>query len=157
MFRYAFLCAAVALLAGCTPNPNMPEPPPPPPMAPAPADPPPMVNPASLPTPMDEQPSPLVAIRLPDSTDDLAKLLENDSQREAAAAALAEKGKEALPALTSALEHADWRVRAAAVFALGRMGPEAHSLQDRLKTLADSDENNTVRVAAAFALDALAE
>ncbi len=162
MSRNALLFAVLVLLAGCTPN--TPEPPPPPPVAPVPSLPvdpvkPPMVNPASLqgdadkpaPRPVDPAAAPQV------SSDELIKQLEKSEDRQAAAAALAAQGKEAIPALAQARDHNDWQVRAAAVFALGKIGKDAASAKDKLQAIAEKDENEEVRVAAAFALDAMAE
>lgn len=108
-----------------------------------------MVNPASLRS--ESAPAPTKNVT------ELASELEQGEDRQAAAAALAAQGKEALPVLTKALESADWKVRAAAVFALGKIGKDASPAKDKLQAIADKDENEEVRVAAAFALDALAE
>lgn len=170
--RHALILAGLTMLVGCGPNPNTPEPPPPPPVVPGPVAPGPMlpadpvkpalVNPTSLPgdtsaapttSPVEPAPAPTPAV----STAELLKQLEQAQTREAAALALAAQGKEATPVLTKALEHADWQVRAAAVFALGKIGKDAAAAKDKLKALAEKDENEDVRVAAAFALDALAE
>jgi HEAT repeat protein len=118
-----------------------------------------MVNPASLPGDPDKptaqpvDPAPVPAV----STGELVKQLEKAEDRQVAAVALAAKGKEAIPALTKALDHSDWQVRAAAVFALGKIGKDAAAAKDKLQAIAEKDENEEVRVAATFALDALAE
>ncbi|QDU29161.1 HEAT repeat protein [Anatilimnocola aggregata] len=85
----------------------------------------------------------------------VAKLAIPD-ERQAAAVALCKQGPEAVPALLKALDHQDWQVRAAAVFALGQLGKESAAARDRLEVLAEKDENANVRDAATFALDAIA-
>jgi HEAT repeat protein len=43
------------------------------------------------------------------------------------------------------------------VFALGQIGPDAADAKVKLQTITETDENSSVRDAAAFALDAIAE
>lgn len=167
--RIALLLAfCVPLLMGCTP-PNTPEPPPPPPMAQGepvaqpPVDStnsPPVTNPPATISPVDpDRPTnapipptpPKPAVNVNEQIEKLTK----DADRQAAAVALASVGKSAVPALLKALDHADWQVRAAAVFALGQIGSEASEAKNRLQTIAEKDENGSVRDAAAFALDAM--
>jgi len=92
----------------------------------------------------------------PINVHDLVAQLGTDD-RQAAAVSLASAGKSAVPALLKALDHADWQVRAAAVFALGQIGADAGEAKPKLQSIAERDENASVRDAAAFALDALAE
>jgi hypothetical protein len=92
----------------------------------------------------------------PVNVDELIKQLTTDD-RQAAAVALASAGKRAVPALVNVLDDKDWQVRAAAVFALGQIGSDAAEAKDKLQTIAEKDENTSVRDAAAFALDAIAE
>jgi type IV secretory pathway VirB10-like protein len=165
--RALLLAICLLLLLGCTPN--TPEPPPPPPVAkvqpvaqtpvestntPPVKDPPATVSPADpdkptnapiLPTPPKE----------PVNVDEQIEKLTKDLDRRAAAVALASAGRSAVPALLKALDHVDWQVRAAAVFSLGQIGKDANEAKARLQTIAEKDENGSVRDAAAFALDAL--
>lgn len=163
-FHLFSACCLLAALAGCTPNPNVPEPPPPPPMAtPMPVEPVvvPTVNPIpstvdpdkpiTPPPAVDPSPAPVASV------DELIAQLASDKDRDAAATSLAAKGNEAIPALTKALDHETWQVRAAAVFSLGKIGGEANAVMGKLKAMAEKDDNEQVRVAAAFALDALEE
>jgi hypothetical protein len=143
LVRGWFVASCMIVACGCTPN--TPEPPPtPPPVVP--------VTPTSN-TPVNPQKSPSGA-----SIDELIALLPNDDARNAKPAdQLAARGKAAVPALTAALAHQNWRVRAGAVYALGQIGKDAADVQERLEALAQQDENSTVRDAAAFALDAIQE
>lgn len=148
------------LLAGCTKDP-VPAPPPKAdgdPVVPTP------VNPIP-PTPATNTPPANTTNTPPANTNTPPKPVNIDEQikrlatddRQAAAVSLATAGKSAVPALVKALDHQDWQVRAAAVFALGQIGPDAAEAKDRLQTVAEKDENTSVRDAAAFALDAIAE
>ncbi|WP_254510646.1 HEAT repeat domain-containing protein [Anatilimnocola floriformis] len=123
------------------------------PVEPAPADPTPVDPPAKVPEnnpPTPTPPKPVVNV------DDLVKQLAT-TERQAAAVSLATAGKLAVPALVKALDDKDWQVRAAAVFALGQIGKDAMDAKTRLQTIAEKDENASVRDAAAFALDAISE
>lgn len=161
--RIALLSACcVTLLLGCVPSPP-PEPVPPPvverePVSPLPVVP--MTDPPATGTPADpvKPTTPPTDPALPKAAVNVSEQIEkltNEKERQAAAVALASVGKAAVPALTKALDHADWQVRAAAVFALGQIGKDASEAKARLQTIAEKDENNSVRDAAAFALDAL--
>lgn len=85
----------------------------------------------------------------------LIERLADDKQRDAATRALVAKGPATLEALKTALDNEDWQVRAAAVFTIGQLGEAAAPAHDKLKQIAEQDENPAVRDAAAFALDAL--
>ena len=150
---FLFLLAGM-LLVGCKSEQSPPQPPantptpapidPVAPPTPKPVDPP----PANTPTPVPPQP----AVNIDEQ---IKKLSTPD--RQAAAVTLAGEGKSAVPALMIVLGHNDWQVRAAAVFALGQIGPDAAAAKPRLKTMAAQDEHASVRDAAAFALDAMQE
>lgn len=162
--RLAIFAVCSLALLGCTP-PNTPEPPPPPPVAPVsqpvqPTSTPPVTDPTVAETPANpvlpatppvEPEPPKAAVNVGEQIDKLT----NEKDRQAAAVALASVGKSAVPALTKALDHADWQVRAAAVFALGQIGKDASDTKARLQAIAEKDDNSSVRDAAAFALDAL--
>jgi outer membrane biosynthesis protein TonB len=163
--RLALFSVVSMALLGCN-SPNTPEPPPatppvapvsqttvPPPIEPAVTKPPAVVTVEKpdkpQPAPVDPSPSQPVNV-----SEQIEKLTKNED-RQAAAEALASVGKSAVPALLKSLDHADWQVRAAAVFALGQIGSEAGEAKARLQTIAEKDENSSVRDAAAFALDAM--
>lgn len=163
--RLALFSAVWVALLGCN-SPNTPEPPPAtPPVAPVsqttvePAIEPMATNPPAVETvenpdkpqstAVDPSPSQPIIV-----SEQIEKLTKNED-RQAAAEALASVGKSAVPALLKSLDHADWQVRAAAVFALGQIGSEASEAKARLQKIAAKDENSSVRDAAAFALDAM--
>jgi len=87
----------------------------------------------------------------------LAASLESRSQRRRGAAALAlmELGREtdeAVGVLSKALQHEDAAVRLTAAWGLGGVGPAARSAGPALRKLAQTDEDEDVRAAAAEAL-----
>jgi hypothetical protein len=79
-----------------------------------------------------------------------AELRARDERRRTVRA-LGFRGPAAVPALSAALDDADWGVRAEAAYALGYMGTAAWSAVPRLERLLE-DEDVHVRKAAAFAL-----
>ncbi len=157
------------LILGCTP-PNTPEPPPPPPpvahgepVSPTPVEPtstPPVTNPPVTISPIEPDrptnvPVPPTSPKQAVNVSEQIEKLTNDAERNAAASALASVGKSAVPALLKSLDHTDWQVRAAVVFALGQIGKDASEAKGRLQAIVEKDENAEVRNAAAFALDAI--
>lgn len=158
--RLTILMASLAVLGlGCTP-PNTPEPDPPPPKMTATASSTEPVLPSS-----EKQGEPTVETEPGQapraepyadlSIDQLVIALGRPDERNEIASALAGRGKAAVPAIEQALEHPDWQVRAAAVFALGQIGKDAAPAKTKLAALVKDDENSTVRDAATFALDAI--
>jgi hypothetical protein len=92
------------------------------------------------------------------STADLIGKLGSDADRQAAARVLAGRGgPEVVEALSAALTHDQWQVRAGAAFTLSQMGQSAQPAKSALEKAAASDADQTVRDAAAFALDAIAQ
>lgn len=169
--RIIWLLLIGVALPGCSPS-NTPEPPPPPPVATGepvaqtptePMNTPPVTNPPATISPVDPDrpttapipPQPPQTVQPTVNVDEQIARLTSAADRQAAAVALASAGKAAVPALTRSLDHADWQVRAAAVFALGQIGSEANEAKARLQMIAEKDENSSVRDAAAFALDAI--
>jgi HEAT repeat protein len=89
---------------------------------------------------------------------DLVGKLGNGVTSQAAARVLAKRGGgEVVEALSAALTHENWQVRAGAAFALGQMGQAAQPAKAALEKSAAADAEQAVRDAAAFALDAIAE
>lgn len=146
---------AMVLAAGCAPQA------PPKPTAPAisPTEEAPTDRAAIDPKPVDKSPSrpPDESVFAGASTAELVEKL-GSSEGEAAAVVLAKRGgSEISESLLSTLKHRDWQVRARAAFALGLMGKEAAAAKAALEQAAAEDAEQTVRDAAAFALDAIAE
>jgi len=69
---------------------------------------------------------------------------------------LMEQGPAAVPDLCACLESDNWEVRSFAVCTLGSLGEDAQAALEELKRVANEDENESVKVAAAFAIDAIA-
>ena len=89
------------------------------------------------------------------ATDELVSRMGDEKQRELATRALIQRGAEAAGPLTKALESKDPQARAAAAFALGQLGKDGAAAADALKKMAESDDSEIARDAAAFALDAM--
>ncbi len=145
------ICLSLASLIGC--GPNTPEPAPPPPVAAGETVMKTSLDPAS--TPVASAADPAQSPPAQKSVTELIAALNIEADRQSSAVALAAKGKAAVPALIKALDHAEWQVRAAAVFALSQMGNQAADAKTRLQKIAEQDENPSVRDAAAFALDGI--
>jgi hypothetical protein len=93
-----------------------------------------------------------------ETTSDLIGKLGNDATGQAAARVLAQRGgSEVIEALAGALAHENWQVRAGAAFALGQMGQAALPAKAALEKAVAGDAEQTVKDAAAFALEAIGE
>ena len=68
---------------------------------------------------------------------------------------LAALGQQAVPDLARALQEDDAKLRYGAVFTLSRLGKDAGSALPVLKQLSTNDQDELVRVAAMFAIDAV--
>ena len=87
---------------------------------------------------------------------DLVLALGNGEQREAASAAVAQRGAPLVPELAQLLDHEHPQVRAQAAFALSLLGANSQPAAERLRALAAGDQHEASRDAARFALDAIA-
>lgn len=90
-----------------------------------------------------------------ESLETLIESLADATSRDAAVRALVARGADAVPTLMKALEHADPQVRAASAFALSQIGEDAAAATSTLRQMAEQDEYEVARDAAAFALTAL--
>ena len=81
--------------------------------------------------------------------------LADDSTRDRAAAELKAKGAAVVPQLIESLAHESWQARAGAAFALGMFGQDAAAALPALRELSTDDQQEAVRDAAAFAIDAI--
>ena len=91
---------------------------------------------------------------------DLAPLLERlrgAETRDAAAGEVLSGGAALVPELAQALESSDWQTRSAAGFALGLLTSKAEAALPALRNVAENDENEAARDAAAFAIAAIEE
>jgi len=86
----------------------------------------------------------------------LVKLAEPET-RDEAVEVIREKGSAAVPDLVAALDDPNWRVRAGAAFGLSILGKEAEQALPQLRKMAESEQHESVRDAAAWAIDAISE
>ena len=86
---------------------------------------------------------------------ELIAKLASDDERQVAAKALASRGKGVVPELLAALDDKEPKVRAAAAFTLGQLGKQGTDAVEKLQKVAKSDDSETARDAAAFAIDAI--
>jgi HEAT repeat protein len=148
---------AMVLAAGCAQQAPT-KPPPASVVSPAPAQPATDNSPAGI-KPADKPNEPADESALAGASNaELIDKLASAAEGETAAVVLAKRGgSEVSDALLAALAHQDWQVRARAAFALGLMGKDAAAAKPALERAAAEDVEQTVRDAAAFALDAIAE
>ncbi len=85
---------------------------------------------------------------------ELLTLLADESMCDDAAVAIQEKGAAAVPELLAALDDDDWQVRAGAVFALSLLQQDA---LPQLRDLTETEQQESVRDAAVWAIDAIAQ
>jgi len=115
--------------------------------------PPPLYNPIGSDTKDPDDTDPGAAIDAPA----VLRGLINPETRDAAADALAAQGAKVVPDLTACLDDDNWQVRAHAAFALGVIGKDAAEALPALKKMAEGDEHESARDAAANAVAAISE
>lgn len=103
----------------------------------------------------EEEPPKTTIVASPQS--EFLAQLADPATRDTTVAEIRERGSDMVPELVTALDDPDWRVRAGAAFGLSVLGKEAQQALPKLRSLAESDQHESARDAATWAIDAIAE